>query len=100
MKPILTLLTNFAFEQGRLYAEGKPLTGNVSDKENETIAQLETIVREARIDGMEQAKSRVLRRTEIPRDAKNPTRDVVVEIGEVCAEIIQQDIDNLKSKEG
>lgn len=49
----------------------------------------------SRIDGMKQARSRVLRRTEIPKDAKNPTRDIVVEIGEVCAEIIQNDIDAL-----
>jgi hypothetical protein len=51
-----------------------------------------------RLAGMEQAKSRVLRRTEIPKDAKNPTRDVVVEVGEVCAEIIEQDIAELKSQ--
>jgi len=54
----------------------------------------------ARIEGMEQAKSRVLRRTEIPKDAKNPTRDVVVEIGEVCADIIQQDIAELRRELG
>jgi hypothetical protein len=46
---------------------------------------------------MKQAKARVLRRTEIPKDAKNPTRDVVVEIGEVCADIIEQDIQELQS---
>lgn len=51
------------------------------------------------IDGMLQAKSRVLRRTGIPKDAKNPTRDVVVIIGEKCADIIQSDIDLLRSDE-
>jgi len=50
-----------------------------------------------RIEGMEQAKNRVLRRTEIPRDAKNQTHDLVVITGEECARIIEQDIAALKS---
>lgn len=45
--------------------------------------------------GLERAKSRVLRRTEIPRGAKNPTRDFVVVLGEQIADIIQQDIEQL-----
>lgn len=40
-------------------------------------------------EAVEEAKSLVLRRTEIPRDAVNPTRDAIVEIGEVLAELIQ-----------
>lgn len=53
---------------------------------------------EAEIVGMERAKARVLRRTEIPSDAKNPTRDIVVIIGEECARIIDQDIAELNAK--
>lgn len=52
-----------------------------------------------RIAGMKSAQSRVLRRTEIPRDAKNPTRDATVILGEVIAEIIEQDIVNLTAKQ-
>lgn len=51
---------------------------------------------DAQISGMQQAKSRVLRRTEIPKDARNPTRDTIVIIGEQIADIIQRDIDALK----
>jgi len=66
---------------------------------SEAERQINELIREARIDGMEQAKSRVLRRTEIPKDAKEPTRDIVVEIGELCAEIIDRDIAHLKETE-
>ena len=58
---------------------------------------LERICASERQTGMKQAKSRVLRRTEIPKDAKNPTRDIVVITGEECARIIQQDIDELQT---
>lgn len=58
-------------------------------------AHKEAVVREAKIQGMQSAKSRVLRRTEIPKDAKNPTRDHIVYLGEHIADIIQQDIDKL-----
>ena len=57
------------------------------------------IALEARIDGMEQAKSRVLRRTEIPKDAKNPTRDYVVILGEQIAQFIDDDIATLKQSQ-
>ena len=50
---------------------------------------------EARVEGMNKAKSRVLRRTEIPVGAKNPTRDAVVILGEEIADIIQGDIATL-----
>lgn len=50
----------------------------------------------AKVEGMELAKSRVLRRTEIPRDAKNPTRDYVVILGEQIAQFIDDDIATLK----
>ena len=53
---------------------------------------------EARIDGMESAKSRVLRRTEIPRDAKNPTRDWIVILGEEIAGFIDDDITQLSTE--
>lgn len=43
----------------------------------------------------EQAKFRVLRRTEIPKDAREPTRDATVILGEQIADIIQQDIEQL-----
>ena len=61
--------------------------------------ELEQAVREARIEGMEAAKARVLRRTEIPKDAKNPTRDYVVILGEEIAGFIDQDIKHLHSTE-
>lgn len=54
--------------------------------------------RGGRISGMEQARDRVLRRTEIPADARNPTRDAVVIIGEECARIINGDIAALKEQ--
>jgi len=57
------------------------------------------IALEARIYGMEQAKSRVLRRTEIPKDAKNPTRDYVVILGEQIAQFIDDDIATLKQSQ-
>lgn len=44
------------------------------------------------INGLRKAKSIVLRRTEIPKDAKEPTRDAVVILGEEIAEIIDQEI--------
>lgn len=52
------------------------------------------------LDGMQKAKSRVLRRTEIPADAKNPTRDYVVILGEQIANIIEGDIAELKQQRG
>lgn len=54
----------------------------------------------AEIKGMEKAKARVLRRTEIPADAKKPTRDIVVIVGEECARIIGDDIATLKQTQG
>lgn len=51
----------------------------------------------AELRGMEKAKSRVLRRTEIPADAKNPTRDATVYLGEEIADIIQRDMDTLRA---
>lgn len=42
----------------------------------------------ARVEGLREAKQIVIRRTEIPADAKNPTRDQTVIIGEACAEAI------------
>lgn len=53
---------------------------------------------DARIDAVEQARSRVLRRTEIPKDAKNPTRDYVVVLGEEIAGIIEHDITALQAQ--
>jgi hypothetical protein len=52
-------------------------------------------VTSAKADGMRLAKSRVLRRTEIPKDARQPTRDFVVILGEEIAAIIDQDIATL-----
>lgn len=52
---------------------------------------------EERIAGMEQAKSRVLRRTEIPKDARNPTRDGIVILGEQIASFIEQDIADVRA---
>lgn len=48
--------------------------------------------------GMQKAKSRVLRRTEIPKDARNPTRDFVVILGEEIAGFIDDDIKTLESQ--
>jgi len=62
------------------------------------ISQIEIEKLRAKIDSMQQAKSRVLRRTEIPADAKEPTRDIVVITGEECAKIIDLDIANLTEK--
>jgi len=56
------------------------------------------LVVESQIVSMRQARDRVLRRTEIPADAKNPTRDPTVIIGEAIADIIQGDIDQLQSR--
>ena len=74
---------------------------------SEAQAKLEALLLEAQIKGMEQAKSRVLRRTEIPKDAKNPTRDATVILGEQIADIIDGDIaelnqlhQQLKEREG
>lgn len=53
---------------------------------------VDRLVLEGQRDGMKQAKSRVLRRTEIPKDAKNPTRDATVILGEQIADIIEGDI--------
>lgn len=59
---------------------------------------LQQVDRESRINGMKQAKSRVLRRTEIPSDAREPTRDAIVILGEEIADIIQRDIAALNQK--
>lgn len=53
---------------------------------------------DAEIRGMQNAKNRVLRRTEIPSDAKNPTRDATVYLGEAIADIIQADIESLTAQ--
>lgn len=50
----------------------------------------------AMIDGMTKAKSRVLRSTEIPANAKDPTRDAIVILGEQIAERIDRDITDLQ----
>jgi len=73
--------------------------GSFDERESidEVILLLEEVDRKARIAGMEQACSRVLRRTEIPKDAKNPTRDIVAMVGEECARIISEDIAQLQS---
>lgn len=42
--------------------------------------------------GMRRARDIVLRRTEIPKDAKNPTRDYVVILGEEIAELIEREL--------
>jgi hypothetical protein len=55
------------------------------------------MAKQAEIEGMQQAKSRVLRRTEIPKDAKNPTRDFIVILGEEIARFIDQDIVELEA---
>lgn len=65
---------------------------------SDEVRHLERMLLEARKQGMEQAKSQVLRRTEIPRDAKNPTRDIVVVVGEECARIIDEDIKELQGQ--
>lgn len=62
-------------------------------------AHLDDAVLAGKIAGMEKAKSRVLRRTEISADAKNPTRDIVVMIGEECARIIEEDVANLQRQQ-
>lgn len=62
--------------------------------------ETEKAVRAARIDGLKTAKNLVIARTEIPKDAKNPTRDIVVVIGEECARIIDLRIETeLQSKD-
>lgn len=61
----------------------------------EEVDQLVRLFDQAWIDGMEQAKSRVLRRTEIPKGVKNPTRDYVVLLGEEIAGFINQDIERV-----
>lgn len=53
------------------------------------------LLKDIRQDGMQTAKARVLARTAIPPDAKNPTRDAIVILGEEIAAIIQDDIDRL-----
>lgn len=59
----------------------------------------QTVEQAARIAGMKTARDRVLRRTEIPKDAKNPTRDMIVVIGEECARIIDEDIAALQTNQ-
>lgn len=50
------------------------------------------------IKGLEKAKAIVLRRTEIPKDAREPTRDAVVILGEEIAEIIEEEIRYVKGE--
>jgi hypothetical protein len=50
IKTKLTLLTDFAARQARLHAEGKPLEGNVTDKENEFLILLTTATQQAVIE--------------------------------------------------
>jgi hypothetical protein len=45
-------------------------------------------IAEARKEENERCKQIILRRTGIPKDAKNPTRDAVVLLGEELAELI------------
>lgn len=71
-------------------------------KRTEALAGIEAIIartnRESRIEGMRQAREVVLRRTEIPKGARNPTRDAVVILGEEIADFINQDIAALESQ--
>jgi len=55
---------------------------------------------EGKVEATRLARDRVLRRTEIPADAKNPTRDSTVILGEYIADIIQGDIDRLTAELG
>lgn len=55
---------------------------------------------EAEVAGMERARQIVLRRTEIPRDAKNPTRDAVVVLGEEIADLIKNEAALRSGQEG
>lgn len=52
----------------------------------------QSLLEKERAQGMRRAKNIVLRRTEIPKDAKNPTRDYVVILGEEIAELIERDL--------
>jgi hypothetical protein len=54
------------------------------------------LIVQKQIEAMKQAQSRVLRRTEIPKDAREPTRDAIVILGEEIAGIIERDIVQLK----
>lgn len=65
---------------------------------SEAKAQLQALLDAARLEGLQQAQSIVLRRTEIPKDAKTPTRDAIVILGEEIANIIQQDIEALQAE--
>ena len=92
---ILDELMQYSYDYG---AKKIPMSENPPIiKARQAKAQLQRIYAIERQTGMKQAKSRVLRRTEIPKDAKNPTRDIVVITGEECARIIQQDIDALQT---
>jgi hypothetical protein len=70
------------------------ITGNIMTAVEEALQRQDVT---AQINGMRLAKARVLRRTEVPKDARNPTRDYVVFLGEQIADIIQTDIDKLKA---
>lgn len=72
-------------------------TFDVSEEVANAKQAIEKLLLQERIEGMEQAKSRVLRRTEIPKNAKNPTRDATVYLGEAIADIIDDDIKQLEA---
>lgn len=61
-------------------------------------AALSALMTDSRIAGMELAKSRVLRRTEIPKNVRNPTRDHIVILGEEIAGFIDQDIEEQRKE--
>lgn len=55
------------------------------EREKEIEAQKQA----AQIDVLEKVQALILRRTEIPADAKNPTRDATVQIGELLVDLIE-----------
>lgn len=96
MKEVLDNLCFTSYCMGQDYEKGDNGPEKVSQLVDQILADLTVIMDEMRIDGMEQAKSCVLRRTEIAADAKNPTRDAIVILGEEIADIIQRDINALE----
>lgn len=80
------------------YKKTLRVDGNTPNARAEAKAKIQALITRARIDGMRQAQSRVLRRTEIPKDARNPTRDAIVILGEEIAGFIEDDIAQLKGE--
>ena len=88
-----TVLSNCDAKRDHNYREGAD-SFTITTREYAILCEALRPEVEAKIrnDALEEAAQIALRRTEIPRDARKPTRDQVVIVGEEIAQLIREKI--------